>query len=119
MLHTATCNVESDLLKTETQICLVFILMLGSRSGIPTSCYSFIILVLTCLDALIKGVPRGCSLVPQFLIDLRCEALCHPVVVLGQVGIVFTSGELGIGCHCCERNRGIVTGPGEDVFLCK
>lgn len=64
--------------------------------------------ILTSLDALIKGEARGCSFVSQLLVDLRCEAFCHPVVVLGQVGIVLTSRVLGLGCHCCKWNRMIV-----------
>ena len=58
--------------------------------------------ILTSLDALIEGETRGCSFVSQLLVDLRCEAFCHPVVVLGQVGIVLTSRVLGLGCHCCK-----------------
>lgn len=43
----------------------------------------------TSLDHLVEGEPTGCLLVLQLHVDVVSEAFCHPIIMLGQVGIAW------------------------------
>ena len=53
----------------------------------------------TCLNTFVQRETGWRLLVPQSSVYLLREALCHPVVVLGQVGVVGVVWETAFGCH--------------------
>lgn len=61
---------------------------------------------LTCLNALIQSESRRRFLVPQLLVDLRCEAFRHPVVVLAELRVVRAGRKLALRRHRTSAGEG-------------